>query len=270
MFARALLASMVMGLVPGCVQMPKKQLPIASRAPSSLDDSRRALHETSRQAGADFAQSSSVHLASFASSREQPDSNLKTIHVVGHGWHTGLVLSTKDVSPDVLPEIRDFRGTDFVEIGWGDEGFYRATSISIPLVLKAGFWPTRSVMHLGGFAGPVEEVFVASDIVELQVTGEQFDDLCRFVAKTFARSDTGKAEFLSQGRYGGNSAFYRARGMYYFPKTCNVWTAKAIAETGLSINAATAATADNVIKQSKKVGRVIQVADEGIKASALR
>ena len=63
---------------------------------------------------------SEVQHASF-NIKAQSDA-AKTIHVVGHGWHTGLVLAVDDVSEDAWPEIREFSGLGFVEIGWGDNG----------------------------------------------------------------------------------------------------------------------------------------------------
>ena len=56
-----------------------------------------------------------IRLASYEQQVE------KTVYVVGHGWHTGLVLRVSDVSPDTWPKIRDFSDMHFVELGWGDE-----------------------------------------------------------------------------------------------------------------------------------------------------
>jgi uncharacterized protein (TIGR02117 family) len=213
------------------------------------------------------------HPFRLASHQETPngpavESDTRIIHIVGHGWHTGLVLPTRHISPKLLPEIDDFGATDFVEIGWGDEGFYRADRMSLPLILGAGFWPTKSVLHIAGFDGPVEEVFVASDIIEIEVTPKQFDRMCQFVGDTFSRAENGEALSLGEGAYGNNSVFYRAKGKYYFPKTCNVWTAKALDEAGLPVMPAFAATAENVLFQSRRIGRVVRESGKGMKSAA--
>lgn len=201
-------------------------------------------------------------------SYEQTEPSTRTIYVVGHGWHTGLVLPTRDVSPEWLPEIEDFGDTDFVEIGWGDEGFYRADGMSLPLILSAGFWPTKSVLHVAGFRGEVDEVFVVSDIIELELTTEQFERLCLFVGGTFARAENGESKSLGAGAYGNNSVFYRGQGKYYFPKTCNIWTARALDEAGLPIISSIAATAENVLMQSRRHGRVVRKSGRGIKSAS--
>lgn len=192
----------------------------------------------------------------------------KTIYVVGHGWHTGLVLKTSDVSPELFPEVRDFTDTQFIELGWGDEGFYRADKITAPLVMRAALWPTPSVLHVAGFYQPVEDVFVVSDIVEVRLSPTQFDRMCRFVGDTLERDPSGESEPLGPGKY-GESAFYRSKGSYYFPKTCNVWTAQALKEADCAVNPLIATTAENVLSQTRKIGRVVQKSHKGLKKAAL-
>lgn len=196
------------------------------------------------------------------------ESDQRTIYVVGHGWHPGLILPCSDVAPEVLPEIRDFSGNEFVELGWGDEGFYRASRITVPLVLQAAFWPTPSVVHASGFSGDVSAVFPHSDILELTVSEDQFDSLCRFAAETLKRDTDKWATSLGPGIY-GDSRFYRANGSYYMPKTCNIWTAKALCAARIPVTAQTAIRAEGVIRQVRRSGQVVQKSARGLKRAAL-
>jgi len=123
------------------------------------------------------------------------------VYVTGHGWHTGLVLRTDDIPASVLPEILDFQGTDYVEFGWGDEGFYRARKVTPGLVAKAALIPTPSVLHLAGFQGRVEEFFTASDLVELTLDDAQFASLCDYLSATFDRGEAVPTN-LGEGLYG--------------------------------------------------------------------
>ncbi len=199
-------------------------------------------------------------------SHEQPDA--KTVYVVGHGWHTGVVLRASDVSAEIWPEVRDFRGIDFVEFGWGDEGFYRAKKITAQLVLKAAFWPTPSVMHVAGFRGSVKRFYEVSDVVEIEVSEDEFENMCRFISATFARDKSGESIPLGPGLY-GESYFYRANGKYHLPKTCNVWTAKVLKAAGLPVTPQIATTADIVLSQSQRFGTVLQTSPSGLKKAAL-
>ena len=192
----------------------------------------------------------------------------KTVHIVGHGWHTGIVLAVNDISPDDWPEARHLTGLDHVEVGWGDEGFYRAKKITIPLCLRAAFLPTPSVLHVAGIRGSVRDMFPVSDIVELNLTDDQHARLCRFVAATHTRDSEGDPISLGPGIY-GESVFYRAEGNYYFPNTCNVWTARALKDAGLPIRSFGAIRAESVLSQVSDLGRGLQESPSGIKHAAL-
>jgi len=204
-----------------------------------------------------------IELASY----EEQDG--KTLHVVGHGWHTGLVVRVEDISPDIWPEIRDFDDMQYVELGWGDEGFYRAKKITAPLVLRAAFWPTPSVMHVAGFRGSVKDFYQVSDIVEIDLSDDEFQSMCRLISSSFARDESGESNSLGPGLY-GESRFYRANGKYYLPKTCNIWTAKALKSAGCPVIPQVALRAENVLSQSRRFGTVVQSSPRGLKKAALR
>ncbi|MEQ8791818.1 MAG: DUF2459 domain-containing protein [Pirellulaceae bacterium] len=181
----------------------------------------------------------------------------KSIHVVSHGWHTGLVLRTDDIPDDAWPDKQFFADRRYVEVGWGDEGFYRAERITPGLVAQAGFWPTPSVLHVVGFDQPVEQYFPISEVVEIEVSDEGFARLCRHIGDTYALDERGEVQPLGPGIYGA-SEFYRARGSYYFPKTCNVWTARGLQAAGVPMLPEAAVGARSVIAQARRQGRTLR------------
>ena len=181
----------------------------------------------------------------------------KSIYVVGHGWHTGLVIEREHISPDLWPESTHFFDKKYVEVGWGDEGFYRARKITPQLIFKAAMVPTPSVLHVIGFNAPVERYYPVNDIARVELSPDGFEQLCRFIHRTYAHDDEGEAIWLGPGIY-GTSYFYRPKGKYYFPKTCNIWTARALRAAGCPIVPELAATAENVILQTRLFGRIIR------------
>ncbi|MEZ6062922.1 MAG: DUF2459 domain-containing protein [Planctomycetaceae bacterium] len=193
----------------------------------------------------------------------------RKIHVVSHGWHTGIVLPTADVSPGIWPEVEAFRDYAFVEIGWGDEGFYRMDGLQAGTLFKAAFLPTPSVLHIAAFESPPTEVFQVSDIIEVPLAQSQFANLCRFVAESSERGSDGRAVDLGEGRY-GYSRFYRGRGSYFLPTTCNVWTARALQAAGQPVTPSLCVTADAVVRQTNRFGYQLQEADPGLKRAMLR
>ncbi|MFT4547311.1 MAG: hypothetical protein ACI9UA_006068 [Pseudoalteromonas tetraodonis] len=179
------------------------------------------------------------------------------IYVVGHGWHTGLVVPNETDLLKECPALGRFAGWEFVEIGWGDEGFYRGgTSISLDVALKAVATPTPTVLHAAGVSAPVEMFFPNSEIIAIDISAMQFADLARFVGATF-KTENGAPIDLGEGIY-SDSRFFRAHGSYYFPNTCNVWTLKAIKSAGLPVFSPAGIRAENVITQAAQHGETIR------------
>ncbi|MDA1274704.1 MAG: DUF2459 domain-containing protein [Verrucomicrobia bacterium] len=179
------------------------------------------------------------------------------VYVVDHGWHTGLVVSTKDLTADASPASRELASTPLVEMGWGDEGFYRAQSITLGLVTRAVFWPTPTVLHVVGVDREVEEYFPASGITAVDLSDEGLRRLCAFLSSSYDRDGANRPMDLGPGIY-GDSRFFRATGKYYFPNTCNKWTARALRSAGCPISPFYAVRAGNVFRQTARFGVVMR------------
>ena len=150
------------------------------------------------------------------------------IEVVGHDWHTGIVIPVNNDALELCPALERFKGDRFVEIGWGDYAFYTTDSISVVKTVRALFWPTPTVLHLFGYDEPTLETFPDADIVRLELTAEEFRALLRTLNSCFA-SDWP----FSLGHY-ENSFFYSAKGTYFFTNTCNVWTLRTLRSASVS------------------------------------
>ena len=186
------------------------------------------------------------------------DSTLKvSIYLVSHGWHAGIVLQRRTLSDRIKVLQRDFAGADYLEVGWGDSDFYQTPDPHFGLILKAGLFPTKSVLHLVGFDGDVVSYFPYSEIIEIKITPEQLDRLGRHIAASFAADGEGKTLSLGRGLY-GNSQFYRSRESYHLFNTCNVWTARALRKIGLATHPASAIMVEDLMAQLRELGRVIQ------------
>ncbi len=181
------------------------------------------------------------------------DSPRSVIHVVSHGWHTGIILTLDATTIELCPPLADFRYHRFVEIGWGDEGFYRADSIGVGTALRAIAWPSPTVLHILGFDFPVEEEFATSDIVRLELAPEGYRALLATISTTFAERAS-----IGTGIY-GDSRFYRAVGSYYFPNTCNVWTLRTLGDAGVPTTPLLGIRADAAMVQIARAGTAIRL-----------
>jgi uncharacterized protein (TIGR02117 family) len=186
----------------------------------------------------------------------------ETVYVVNHGWHTGLVVPTARLPVGAwLPREGGMRGK-YLEIGWGDDDFYRASKINSGMALRAMCWRNPAVLHVVAMGESPEVYFSNSGIIRVQLSGRGFQRLCEYLAESYASGADGTPIDLGKGIY-GNSRFYRARDHYYFPNTCNKWTARALRAAGAPITPFYAVRAANVFNQSRKFGEVVRELSAG-------
>ncbi len=181
-----------------------------------------------------------------------PDTSKRSVFVVSHGWHTGVIVKKSQAYE--LAAMFEHEPGQYLEIGWGDRKFYQNPSPNIDywLAARALFWPTSSVMHVVFLQRHPEEVFRYSPLIELKMEAASMRSLCDFIAHTFEHDDTGNLLSLGAGLY-GNSCFYAAKPAYYYPNTCNVWTASALKKAGLPLNPISNQHASTLIKNLRKI-----------------
>lgn len=184
------------------------------------------------------------------------DSGARVVYVVSNGLHAGLVMRTADVPRDVWPEVAWIPDHPWVEVGWGSEIFYRATRITVPVVLRAVV-PNPSVLHIVGWDQPPEENPIAGDVIRLEVDAHGLAALCRHIHDSYEFDAFGYPMDLGRGIY-GDGRFFRARGSYYFPKTCNVWAARGLKCAGLRLVPELCVTADAVLRSMRRVGKTLR------------
>jgi uncharacterized protein (TIGR02117 family) len=176
-----------------------------------------------------------------------------TVYVVSNGWHAGIVIPRRCVSDDIWPEQLELPPSQYAEIGWGSKEFYMASRITPAIVVRTLLWPSSSVLHVACFDGPPELVFEGADLIPIRLSERGFRELCRHIHESYELNGRGLPICLGPGLY-GESRFYRARGKYYFPNTCNAWTARALRGSGCPIAPAYCATAQGVVLQAKRFG----------------
>jgi len=179
------------------------------------------------------------------------------VYLISHGWHVGIAVERREVSPAIWPESAEFSGLRYLEVGWGDADYYPAAHGTIGLALKAAFSSKGSVLHVAAFDAPLPEFFAGSKIIEVPLSRRGLEDLARFIRSTYVLDASGRPIMVAPGIY-GHSAFYRATGRYRLQDNSNNWTARALAVAGCPIDAAGAITAGSVMHAARRFGHVIR------------
>jgi len=181
----------------------------------------------------------------------------KTIYLVSHGWHVGIVVDRVDIPDDVRLVHKDFSSTGYLEIGWGDRDFYQTPSPHLGIALKALLLPTPSVLHIVAFNDSVASYFPHGEIIRVRLSDAGFQRLLRYIAASYDRDPAGNPVSLGVGLYGA-SQFYRSQETYHLFRTCNVWTARALYIAGCSLRPFLAITGDNLMSQARSFGTMLR------------
>jgi uncharacterized protein (TIGR02117 family) len=169
-----------------------------------------------------------------------------TVAIADHGVHAGIVLDRQSLAdaaitmgnPQLLELTSRFEAYPFLEIGWGDEQFYRfAPALSDVTVVMAGKallgLNAYSVLHVVGLEKDAVATFPHSDVQTIRLSHAGFARLVDRLEKTFAQTGNGQLVELGQGIY-GPSLFYRAVGHYSLLSTCNRWVSDLLNLAGLA------------------------------------
>ncbi len=173
--------------------------------------------------------------------------------MVGHGWHSGIVIRRDQIPTEAWPEHLRFPTARFLEVGWGDLAFYRSPDAGVGLALRAAFASGGSVLHVAGLGRPPAEFFTRAEIVTVELSGRGVEALARFVSRAYARDASGDPVDVGPGLYPG-SRFYAATGRYSLLYTCNSWIGEALRAAGCPITPAWALTAGNLLFQAEQCG----------------
>ena len=177
----------------------------------------------------------------------------KTIYLVSHGWHVGIVVNRVDIPDDVRLVHKDLSRTGYLEIGWGDRAFYQTPNPHLGITLKALLLPTPSVLHIVAFNDSVASFFPHSEIIRVRLSDAGFQRMIRYIAASYARDPAGNLLPLGPGLY-GVSQFYRSQETYHLFRTCNIWVARALDAAGCPVRLFLAITGDNLMSQVKSFG----------------
>lgn len=185
------------------------------------------------------------------------EDSTSVVYVVRHGWHAGVAVPRAEIPDERWPVLDDFEGSAFLEVGWGDDRYFPNRDPGIGLLVRAGLWPTSSVLHVVPISGHATETFPQNTIVRVPVGPKELDALTTFIAESFERDEAGEVEAVAPGYHSG-SRFYSSRLRYHVFNNCNHWAAAALEAAGCDTSPRWTFTVGQVIDQAEDCGRLLQ------------
>lgn len=182
-----------------------------------------------------------------------PDSTT-VVYLIRHGWHAGVAVARADVPNDRWPVLDDFQKPQFLEVGWGEVRYYPGDARGVWGVVRAGLWPTGSVLHVVPIDNSVTARFSEHTVVRIPVGPDELDALTRYVAESFAHPD---AHTAAPGYY-PDSRFYQSDLTYHVFNNCNHWAAAALEAAGCDASPRWTFTVGQVVRQARECGTLLQ------------
>jgi uncharacterized protein (TIGR02117 family) len=178
-----------------------------------------------------------------------------SVYVFNNHWHTGFTVPTADLPADLRAGLGHLAAYPYVEIGWGDQGFYRAEHVTSGMAMEAMFCSRGTVLLVVGVDDEPREHYRRLDVelYRVALSDEGYRRVLRALADTFARGGNGNVVPLEPGLY-GDGRFFAAKGRYGLFTTCNNWTADTLRAGGFPITPMWAMLAINVDDQIRLFG----------------
>lgn len=197
------------------------------------------------------------HLPRQTVSSEGDRDSTSAVYVVQHGWHAGIAVHRTDVPDGRWPVLEEFPSARYLEVGWGEARYYPGEARGVWGTVRAGAWPTGSVLHVVPIDGAVSARFSEHTVVRVPVDSAEIEALTAFVAESFSVDSTGRASVVAPGYY-ADSRFYRSRLTYHVFNNCNHWAAAALEAVGCETAPRWTFTVGRVLGQAKACGTLVQ------------
>ncbi len=164
-----------------------------------------------------------------------------TLHVVSHGWHSGVVIPAHLVDATAWPARRDFPDADRFEVGWGHRDYYQASDPDLWAGLRALFWPSPGVLHVVALKGPPTVQFPGSRVAAIDVPRDGAERLVAAIAASHEHDREGRPIAFGPSLY-GQGRFYASVERFHLFRTCNAWVASRLRDAGVPMRPALALT----------------------------
>jgi uncharacterized protein (TIGR02117 family) len=172
--------------------------------------------------------------------------------LIAAGWHTEIALPVHAIPDPLRAVARDFPGSQYLAVGWGERNYYMARAPTFDDAMSALF-PGPAVLLVTPLYSPPRDSRAGAQVFEVGLSTAGLDRLSSYIWAAFEKSGDGTPRRLAAGPEPG-SAFYGATGTYSASYTCNTWTAEGLRVAGISVTPAGVVFASQVTQQLRSLG----------------
>lgn len=124
------------------------------------------------------------------------------------------------------------RNDRFIQMGWGDRGFYldmvELENLTLKTAIEAALLPSETLMHVTLH----QNIPPYYRIKKVLLTKRQYQVLVNYLMDGFKRR-RGRPVLVPGRGYYGNDNFYAGEGSYHLFNTCNLWTTRGMRRAGI-------------------------------------
>lgn len=182
-----------------------------------------------------------------------------TVFVVQHGWHPGILIPLPQARPLMIGPL-DTMEADYLDVGWGDAGYYPDPDPGLWTLLRAALWPTRGVIQLVPVTRRVEDFSPAGPIIAIPLPDSLIEAVVDYVLDELEFGEDPPPP-VAPSIY-GNGYFFDATRRYHMFQNSNQWAARALSDVGCELSVWQSLTIELLLPQLVECGVVVRNADD--------
>ena len=174
------------------------------------------------------------------------------LYFTNNGLHTHLILPSQRLKTLVPQLSKYFLDEPWLQLGWGDFGYYGAAKQTKLLGFRALFMPTKAIIGVRSIRDLTNDFPQRTRIYAIPLPKAAMDATLLFISRYFQFDESDDLTVVRKKANG--ELFFSANGTYSILNTCNNWTAYALREAGLKISPKWTIGPDQVERNVRKNG----------------
>jgi len=156
------------------------------------------------------------------------------LYFTNNGLHTHVVMPSQALK-ELVPDLSQYVGDEaWLQIGWGDAGYYGAAKQTLLLGARALFTPTTAIVGVRCISNLSADFPKSTRLYPITLNQPAMDAALLLISRHFKLNQSGSLTLVREKPAG--ELFFKSIGTYSILNTCNNWTAYILQEAGLKIS----------------------------------